>query len=116
MSEDQAVVRVRRPRHKAETIRQLVREFQASNLSRAEFCRRHAIPLSTFQWYVKKHRDEDATRAVCAGLVAVEVARPILDDDEKALAVVLPGGRRIEVGRGFDSSTLAQIVAVLERI
>ncbi len=116
MSEDQAFVNVRRPRRQAETIRQLVREFQASNLSQAEFCHRHAIPLSTFQWYVKKHRDEDVTRAVCAGLVAVEVARPILHDDEKALAVVLPGGRKIEVGRGFDSSTLAQIVAVLERI
>jgi hypothetical protein len=34
----------------------------------------------------------------------------------KTLAVVLPGGRRIEVGMGFDASTLAQIVAVLERM
>lgn len=117
MSEEHTVVRVRRPRRRAETIRQLVREFQASNLSQAEFSRRHAIPLSTFQWYLKKHRDdEDVTGAVCAGLVAVEVARPIPHDDEKALAVVLPGGRRIEVGMGFDASTLAQIVAVLERM
>jgi hypothetical protein len=31
------------------------------------------------------------------------------------LAVVLPGGRRIEVARRFDTTTLAQLVDVLER-
>lgn len=94
-----------------------MKEFHASSLSQAEFCRRHSLPLSTFQWYLKKHRDEeDVAGEVCAGFVAVEVARPILGEDEKALAVVLPKGRRIEVGMGFDASTLAQIVAVLERM
>ncbi len=117
MNEEQAVVRVSRPRRRAESIRQLVKEFHASNLSQAEFCRRHAVPLSTFQWYLKKHRDdEDVTSKVCAGLVAVEIASPMLPGAEKALAVVLSRGRRIEVGMGFDASTLAQIVAVLERM
>jgi len=31
------------------------------------------------------------------------------------LAVVLPSGRRIEVGRGFDAHTLAQLLDVLEQ-
>jgi hypothetical protein len=117
MSEEQAVVHVRRPRRRSETIQQLVKEFHASSLSQAEFCRWHALPLSTFQWYLKKHRDAgDVTGKVCAGLVAVEVTRPILRGAETALAVVLPKGRKIEVGMGFDASTLAQIVAVLERM
>ena len=117
MSEEQAVVRIRRPRRGAETVRQLVREFHSSKLSPAEFCRRHALPLSTFQYYLKKDRDDgDVTGKVCAGLVAVEVTRPVLLKAETALAVVLPKGRKIEVGIGFDASTLAQIVAVLERI
>jgi hypothetical protein len=33
-----------------------------------------------------------------------------------ALAVVLRGGRRIEVGRGFDTSSLEQLVRVLEEV
>jgi len=33
-----------------------------------------------------------------------------------ALAVVLSGGRRIEVGRGFDTSALEQLVRVLEGV
>jgi len=117
MSEEQAVVRVRRPRRRAESIRRLVKEFHASNLSQSAFCRRHAVPLSTFQWYLKKHRDDEgATGKVWAGLVAVGVASPMQQGAGKTLAVVLPGGRRIEVGMGFDASTLAQIVAVLERM
>jgi hypothetical protein len=31
------------------------------------------------------------------------------------LAIALPGGRRIEVGRGFDTQTLVQLLGVLER-
>jgi hypothetical protein len=33
-----------------------------------------------------------------------------------ALAVVLRGGRRIEVGRGFDAGVLEQLVRVLEGV
>jgi hypothetical protein len=117
MSEQQAVDRISRPRRNAESIDQLVKEFHASNLSQAEFCRRHALGLSTLQRYLKKCRDdEEVTGEVCAGLVAVEVARSFPREDERALAVVLSKGRRIEVGVGFDASTLAQIVAVLERM
>ena len=31
------------------------------------------------------------------------------------LVVALPGGRRIEVGRGFDTDTLVRLLSVLER-
>ena len=31
------------------------------------------------------------------------------------LVVVLPGGRRIEVHRGFDTSTFERLVGILER-
>jgi len=33
-----------------------------------------------------------------------------------ALSVLLPGGRRIEVGRGFDAGTLRQLLNVLEQV
>jgi hypothetical protein len=32
-----------------------------------------------------------------------------------ALTVLLPGGRRIEVNRGFDVGTLRQVVSALEQ-
>jgi hypothetical protein len=37
------------------------------------------------------------------------------DERASGLAVVLPSGRRIEVGRGFDAGTLQRLLAVVER-
>jgi hypothetical protein len=42
----------------------------------------------------------------------VELSQPHHGDS--GLAVVLAGGRRIEVGRGFDAKTLEQLVRLLE--
>ena len=49
--------------------------------------------------------------------LAVEVCgATAVADGERAsgLAVVLSGGRRIEVGRGFDADTLQRLLAVVE--
>jgi len=51
--------------------------------------------------------------------VAVEVSpgRPPLDSEARSgLAVALPDGLRVEVARRFDAGTLAQLLAVLERV
>ena len=52
-------------------------------------------------------------------LLAVEVSgrapAPVASTGS-ALAVVLRGGRRIEVGRGFDTGALEQLVRVLEGV
>jgi hypothetical protein len=43
--------------------------------------------------------------------------RPVLEGGASSgLAVALPSGRRIEIGRGFDAHTLAQLLGVLERL
>jgi hypothetical protein len=48
--------------------------------------------------------------------VEVAAGRPRLESGAgSGLAVALPGGRRIEVGCGFDVSTLARVLAELER-
>lgn len=52
-------------------------------------------------------------------MLAVEVSGrgpAPLGATSSALAVVLRGGRRIEVGRGFDACELEQLVRVLEGI
>jgi hypothetical protein len=52
-------------------------------------------------------------------LLAVEVsgrAPAAIAATGSALAVVLRGGRRIEVGRGFDPGALEQLVRVLEGV
>ncbi len=88
-------------------------EYEASGLSQEVFGRQRDIPLKTLARYVVRYRKQKA------GLepprwVAAEVAVGNTKGDE--LAVLLPGGRRIEVKRGFDSATLRQLVAVLEQV
>src|SRR5271169_3126880 len=101
MNEKQVVeVRHRRSRQEVE---QLIAEYESSGLSRSEFCRERGLGLSTLDRYrTQQKRQPPAGRNA---MVAVEVsglAPAPSAGTGSALAVVPRGGRRIEVGRGFD--------------
>jgi hypothetical protein len=52
-------------------------------------------------------------------LVPVELAdrkSPVQQEPSCGLAVVLPGGRRIEVHPNFDTDTFERLVSALERV
>src|ERR1700679_1352039 len=115
MNEKQVVeVRHRRSRQEVE---QLMAEYESSGLSRIDFCREWGLGLSTLDRYRTQQK-----RQASAGknaFVAVEVSgrAPVpVATTSSALAVVLRGGRRIEVGRGFDTGALEQLVRVLEGV
>ena len=113
MNEEQVcVVRRRRSRQEVE---QSIADYESSGLSRSEFCRERGLGLSTLDRYRTRRKRQAPTGS--NALLAVEVSgrapAPIAGTGS-VLAVVLRGGRRIEVGRGFDASALAQLVRVLE--
>ena len=106
---------MRRRRSPAQ-VEQLVAEYEASGLSRVEFCRKQGLSLAT----LARYRKRQAQGSPVAGnrWLAVEVSadRAALGGGASSgLAVALRGGRRIEVGCGFDARTLAQLLGVLER-
>jgi hypothetical protein len=94
----------------------LVAEYGTSGLSQVEFCRKQGLSLAT----LARYRKRQAQGSPAAGNRWVEVkestGRPGLDGGARGLAVALQSGRRIEVGRGFDARTLAQLLDVLERL
>jgi len=111
---EQQVCDVRRRRSRQE-VEQLVLEYETSGLSQNEFCRERGLALSTLGRY--RTRRKRQAPAVSNVLLAVEVsgrAPGSVAGTGSALAVVLRGGRRVEVGRGFDAGTLQQLVHVLE--
>jgi hypothetical protein len=115
MTDEQGVVGGRR-RTPAE-IQQIVREFAGSGVNRSQFCQRQGLTLGTLHRYLKRMQGESAGSASDAGLVAVEVhglKRETAGDAVCGLAVVLSGGRRIEVGTTFDGPTLQRLVQTLE--
>lgn len=69
--------------------------------------------MKTLARYVARMRRQVSGNGGRSQWVAVEVAAR--DGNSGELAVVLEGGRRIEVGRGFDADTLQRLVTALER-
>jgi hypothetical protein len=95
----------------------LVAEFEVSGLTRTAFCQERGLSLSTLARY--RRRPPQAASGEAGGTkrwLAVEVAGPRVGGDASGLAILLAGGRRIEIRRGFDVGTLRQLVLALEQI
>jgi len=110
-------VKIKRRRSRAE-VEQLVAEYEASGLGRTAFCRQRGLSLSTLARYRRRQEQAAGDSAEGKGWLAVEVsgsAAVAREERASGLAVVLSGGRRIEVGRGFDGDTLKRLLAVVER-
>jgi hypothetical protein len=106
-----------RKRRSREEVKRLVAEYEASGIQRNEFCPTRGIALSTLQRHLKWHGSGLGRAKAGNRLVAVELSgqEPKRNCQRAcALEVVLPGGRRIEVRREFDSATLGRVVKVLE--
>ncbi len=113
-------VAARRRRTRAE-VAQLVAEFVSSGMRRSEFCRSRGLSFGTLDRHLKKRRWKRKRRSAPADgqLVPVELASrksPAEHEPSCGLAVVLSGGRRIEVQRDFDAHTFERLVSVLERV
>jgi hypothetical protein len=98
-----------------------VAEFVSSGMRRSEFCQSRGLGFSTLDRHLKKRRWKRRRRSVssAARLVPVELAArksPTRQEPSCGLAVVLSGGRRIEVHPDFDTNTFERLVSVLERV
>ena len=112
--EETGASRVRRRWPSREKVEQLVAAFESSGLTYREFAEENNLVVSTLARYVKRYRRQQVSRAECGPLIAVEVAEPGVKANE--LVLVLREDRRIEIRRGFDASTLRELVRVLEQI
>src|ERR1035438_7277811 len=111
MDDPTQVVEVRRRRTRAEA-EQVAGEYEGSGVSRVEFCRKHGLSLATLARYRKRQAQGKAAPGNRWVTVEVSGASSTLESrGSSGLAVALPGGRRIEVGRGFDFRTLVQLHA-----
>ena len=83
-------------------------------------CQSRGLSFSTLDRHLKKRRWKRRRRPTSSvgRFVPVELAAresPKHHEPSCGLAVVLPGGRRIEVHPDFDTSTFERLVAILER-
>ncbi len=102
-------------------VQQLVAEFVSSGMRRSEFCRSRGLSFGTLNRHLKKQSWKRKSKAASASgrLVPVELVAkksPRQDQPSCSLAVVLSGGRRIEVHPDFDTNTFERLVSALERV
>lgn len=94
----------------------IVDDFGCSGLTVRGFCERRGIAVSTFhQW---RRRLRDVAEPVRRGGTFVEamIQRDIEPTISVAPIVELRCGRRVVVPWGFDETTLARVIGVLERL
>ena len=99
-------------------VERLVEEFESSGLTRREFCRRRELAVWTLDAYRKRVRQRRDDTAGAGRFVAVEVTKPKPPETGAlggGVVLVLAGGRRIEVSRGFDAATLEQLLSLIGR-
>jgi transposase len=110
-------IKSKRRRSRAE-IEQLVAEYEASGMGRTAFCQQRGLSLSTLVRYRRRQAQAVGEDTEGKRWLAVEVSSSAaVASGERAsgLAMLLPSGRQIEVGRGFDADTLKRLLAVVER-
>jgi transposase-like protein len=97
---------------------ELVQDYEASGQSQRAFCAERGIGQSSLRYWKRrleqKSGPEGAPIAQGPRLVPVKLVEDASVPADSGLAVVMPGGVRVEIARGFDAPTLACVLATLE--
>ncbi len=93
-------------------VRAWVTEFMRSGMRRSEFCQSRGLSFSTLDRHLKKRRWKRRRQPVSTAgrLVPVELSAmksPAQHEPSCGLAVLLPGGLRIEVHPNFEAQSAA---------
>lgn len=97
-----------RRRNPAE-IQTMVADFRRSGLSRREFSRSRGIPLSSLDYWLRRHAKVKAN-PVAAELVPVGVVAM----GDPMIELELPGGVIIRIGRGVRTEDLRSVLEILQ--
>ena len=87
--------------------------WQKSGLSVHPFCIRHGLAEQSFYAWRRVIRLRDAATI---SFVPVQLSPDEQPDPTSRIEVVLAGGRTLRVAPGFDTTTLRQLLAVLEEV
>jgi hypothetical protein len=110
---------VRRRRSRVE-VEKLVAEYEASGLTRDVFCQQRGLSVAALDKY--RRRVQKWARSGAGPMLPVEVVLSRAQGSNRAargdgvVAVESLSGRRIEVGRGFDSETLQRLLTILDKV
>jgi hypothetical protein len=98
----------------------LITEYQESNLSQKAFCRQRQVPLSTFQLWLKKYRQQNPKLSIqsdpAKSFIPISI-QTVTEHMEnfKGCAIEYPNGVTIRFSGPVDTSLLSQLVQIQGR-
>jgi hypothetical protein len=101
-------------------VEKLVAEYEASGLTRDVFCQQRDLSVTALDKY--RRRVQKWARSGAGPMLPVEVVLSRAQGSNRAargdgvVVVESRSGRRIEVGRGFDSETLERLLTILDKV
>ena len=97
--------------------RRMVREWRNSGLSVRGFCAAKNLAEANFYAWRRTIAERDAATVsfMPVRVVPEEPTVATADGVGTGLELVLPAGRRLRIGPGFDASTLQRLLTVLQR-
>ncbi len=98
----------------AEETARLVAGWERSGLPQREYCQRHEIPPSTFDYYRRRARQQQASQAAHLAPVHIVNSKPEPKPEPGGFVLVLVNGRRIEGQWAFAEEGLARLLRVAE--
>lgn len=103
----------------AEDVERLLKGYEASGLSRQQYCQREGFPVTTLDYYRQRSRRKAAAkrRAGASGLVKVKVKQePAAVQAQRVFTLTLANGRRIESGWSFGDADLTRLIRIAEAV
>ena len=89
---------------RAMEMKRVLEEYEKSGLARREFCRRHGLAVTTFDYWRREH-------AARPRMVKVEV---LANEPGTHFTLALANGRRIESSWRFADAELARLIRIAE--
>ena len=87
-------------------------------MTRREYCERHGIPVTTFDYYRRLVREQPGrkpVRIVPVSLLSPKTTTTTAPESTRRFTLVLGNGRRIEGGWDVAEEDLARVVRTAER-
>lgn len=104
--------------HKERFWRRMLRQWQRSGLSVRDFCLQHGLSLHSFYAWRRTLAQRDTAPSPFLPVQLLPEPNPLLTPEPTptALELLLPDGRRLRIGPGFDAPTLRRLLAVLQEV
>lgn len=104
--------KISKSKHLRRFYKKHIEHWRQSQLSQKEYCRQNEIIAHRFTYWKKRLGDKKSATM----FVPVPLVQNIAASSSSKIDLVIAGGFKIQIGPGFDSATLKQLIHTLRSL